>query len=326
MPNSEIPHDDDRDHGLDAISARDEHSTETGSQADLAPMANVAAGDSVSAPRQFTADEVVNLLVRAIHDLTAAGKVPIAAGVGARMRLLEPQYTAATTEFGTFRAIVAAGEARGLVVVESGENDLVVRAVADEPSPAQYRITLRPDLWRALLDWEPTARYLFNRVTKQSRPSLAVASGDDVLIASITREIQIEWMRRFADTQVTPSVRSELIAALDSEHPTHAFSTALGSSDTIRRRWKRHLRQCAIDHAIAWGRSNKIELSDLVAPVEPRPAISPTPASRESVADETSHPGLSEDELLRQRLLTTIATLPLSELLQLRIPLQYTLR
>src|SRR5690606_16619711 len=123
-------------------------------------------------PRQFTADEAVTFLTRAVVELHETGRATKAAGVSARMRRIDPAFSLDRTPFSSFRSIIEAAVARDLVSAERGASDFELRpvsAASNETVPASNaRTTLRSDLWRALLDWTPGVRHGFNRASKNT--------------------------------------------------------------------------------------------------------------------------------------------------------------
>lgn len=290
---------------------------EPGSQASRHKIRSGTAGDgSQDAPRQFTAEEVLQLLVKAVSSVEAAGKIPMAAGVAARMRVIEPAFSMDQTEFSSFRQITQAAEAAGLVDASRGANDYVLK-LRPRNEPVKFQgATLHPDLWRAIQDWTEGVSYAFDRTTHRTAPITDVVPEGTVQIPAVDRDQTIGWMREFAARRDGEQLTA-LNAALDEGDPVAAFHRVIRATDDLKRRWNRHLRRRVLDTAVAWASENAISLPDIFLPTHS--ATSPLSPVRVDAVESL------EDEALRRRIIDVLGALPLHELLRLPIPLEYSL-
>lgn len=315
----------DRDSGPQVTSTGAPKTSKIGSQAPPSTSSG-AAGDGENPPRQFTADEAVTLLTRAVTELHETGRATKAAGVSARMRRMDPAFSIDRTPFSSFRGVIEAAVARNLVSAERGASDFELRPVSSAsndtvPSASNARTTLRPDLWRALLDWTPNVRHGFNRASKNTISLGETVPDDTVLVPSVSRDERVSWMTAFTEEEADLAVKSSLAEGLASDDPASGFMSAVRSSTTLQRRWKRVLRGKILARAEEWAAANTIPPDDMYVasrPTTPRPVVtppSPVPSAGDSGSEDT-----------RERILAMLSTLPLHELLKLRIPLEYTLR
>lgn len=286
------------------------------------PAAQISgsAGEA-SPPQQSFSRASDDLLLQAIRTLLGRNASPFAAGVYGLMRQLEPTFTFDGAGFKSFRAYLNDATSRGLVTLSPAPrgNDVVVAEASASGDrsvhPLVSATTLRKDLWDAFVDWNPQANYVFRRAANEVAALGPRESGGDgaVRINSARREDQLAWMRELADSTTDPQVREELDVALRGEEPARDFSRVLRERASVGRAWKRHLRRQILDRAAMWAYENGLPQSVL------QPAASKElPSTRESIAEE--------DSAARARVLAILADLPLSELLKLRIPLEYALR
>lgn len=282
---------------------------EPGSQASPISKSGTAGAESQDAPRQFTADEVFRILVEAVAALEAAGKPAIAAGVSARMRMVQPGFSVENTEFSSFRDLTRAAEAAGFVDAIRGANDFVLKLRTPAVRPVQGA-TLRPDLWRAIQDWTGGVTYAFDRVTHRTEPVGGRIPAHAVLAPSVNKATTVEWMSQFAAKQ-RADIRATLEAGLSEEDPVAGFQRAVKATDGLRRRWNGFLRDMVLGIAAVWASENQIPRSDIFVPTESGRPAAPRPTT--------------EDEALRQRILDILKSMPLHELLRLPIPLEHAL-
>jgi len=269
------------------------------------------------------------LLLDALGALAWKGDTHAAAGIYARMKRIDPTFSFEQEGFRSFRQLLEAAERAQLVGVvrAPGASDLTVRATvptSTSPSIARSPATnmrINPELWRALLDWEPSARYLFNRA--QGRPIKSANLAEDennVLVPSISREEQLEWMHEFASAQENEDVKQVLLSALDEDVPVRGFSRAVRSLEVAGRRWKRYLKKRVLDRATTWATAQSIPISVIESVEAPMKAEDPTSHSAypaEAVTDEAA---------MKSRVLNILSAMPLSELLRLPIPVEFALK
>ncbi|WP_152427331.1 hypothetical protein [Curtobacterium flaccumfaciens] len=236
------------------------------------------------------------------------------------MRQLDRSHTIKDAGLKSFRDLLDVAVDRGLISLDRGPSDFTVRIATPLAPPAGGRPqSLRRDLWSAILDWSPDARYAFDRLTRNTERAEGPVSADQVIVPTLSKEHHVQWMADFAAAESNRSDQSPLVATMSTENPAASFAAALGANEPANRRWKRHLRHRVIDRALSWSEENHIPVSDISAPVG-APSIEAPSQARPAAPNDAA------DEQLREQILSLLHTLPLHELLHLRIPVGYTLR
>lgn len=283
---------------------------DTGGQAPrLTDSSGTAGAADSEAPRQFSSEEALNLLVAAVTALEEGGKQPVAAGVSARMKTIRRDFSLQRTEFTRFRQLLDLAVRRGLIEVRQGEDDLAV-SLCSRAEPVRVRgEMLRTDLWRALVDWSGGPRYVYRPSAKTTSVLTGELAANDVLVPSLSDEERSDWISQFVQSQ-SPDEKAQLEAAVS----VGGFRELVRASEPLKRRWSRYLRRRVLDRATEWAAANGIPESDIFV-------SSPKPSRPIVTAGAPKG-----DDALRQRVLETLSTMPLHELLRLPIPLEYTLR
>lgn len=293
-----------------------EQSEDSGVNGPRATKTLGAAGDENSTLQQHPNFDAFDLLVSVLKDLSSRNPTPTAAGVYSRMRNVFPEFTYGAAGFASFRAMLNEAEGRGMVVVERAANasDVTVRLsglkaeIATALDPRLERLS--DDLWRAMLDWKVDAEYAFDRATR--RTLRGPESASSVKTPSVSKETQIGWMKEFAALE-KGEVAEALLAGLAEQDPAHGFGRAVRQFIPASRRWKRYLQDHVLLRARTWAAENGIPLSDLSNGM-PRLTKEPVLAAR-----------TESDEALRSRVLDVLVRMPLSELLRLPIPIEYSI-
>lgn len=294
-------------------------SENVGADAPATQISGPAGG--ITSPQQGHPRPSDDLLLQAIRTLLARNSRPFAAGVYGLMRQIEPTFTFDSVGFPSFRAYLSDAANRGVVTFSPaprGSDVVVAEASGSGASQRPALITattLRKDLWDAFVDWSNESNYVFRPMTNEVVALMPGQSGGDgaVRIPSASRDDQLVWMRELADSETSAPVKDELDAALREDQPTRAFARVLRERTSVGRAWKRHLRRRILSRASQWAEENGLPESVL------QPAKVQEPSSRREATT-------NEDQAARDRILAILADLPLSELLKLRIPLEYALR
>ena len=179
---------------------------------------------------------------------------------------------------------------------------VTLRGVHQESEPASEstRTRVRPDLWRAVMDFSRDARYVWDNDERVAKPAGdSVTSGPDM--PTITTEQFTRWKQAFAD------------GVDDAEQDTrfkdwveHLRPASFLAAD-VRHRWNDHLKKEVENHLIAWFQRQNLPLpADLV---EKRPGVVRTP-----------------DEELRRRLTACLHSMTMDELERVQIPSSVLLR
>lgn len=137
------------------------------------------------------------------------------------------------------------------------------------------------------------------------------------MIEPVSRETQIEWRRRFAEEQ-PDNVKGALLSALTGtgNTPFNDFARRLRENPPVMQAWNRYLQKIITDQVAAWATANNI-------PSE-RWSGGPSRSYIEgSLAGTVSRPqSISQ----RAELYNLFDSLPIEDLLQLRVPLEWVLK
>ncbi|MFS4504927.1 UPF0158 family protein [Clavibacter sp. Sh2141] len=304
-----------------------ENLSDSGGLATSLPNPHSVAGEGlIEPPQQLSSEEIFSALSVALSDLETSGARPMAAGVSARMRTLDPSFSLDRTPYKTFRRLLLAAEATGLVkTIDRPDNsDVEVWLSSSNATPAESPEApptlrhLNDDLWKAMMDWSPTARYVFNRKTcRTSKTDAALfESTDNIEVDRITKESQLVWMHSFAQEQEEGASRQHLTQALQSSEPVQSFGAAIKLSPSVARKWKRYLQTQVLQWASRWADANSVALKDIER------AAGSAVKQRTVITQGNDH----GDQDIRARIFELLELLPTSDLLRLPIPVEYALR
>lgn len=310
--------------------------SKTGSIASSASKTQSQAGRVIPAQPDFLSFD--SLLVRALESFGPERPRLAAAGVYSRMRNLDPAFTYRAAGFSSFRNLLETAEARGTVIVDrpEGASDVFVRSAdgglpldADEPQGGDGTriIHVNDDLWRALLDWRPEARYAFDRETGRTAATRARdLDAAQIVVPSVSQEQHRTWMAAFADSDEAGEYGDILKQALEVDAPVQAFSRALRDSQWLGRQWKRFLKKRVVDHVMIWADANEIPYS-AIEKVRARSSnrVGVTAPGVTPSSSALSSGGETPDAAVRARILAILQAMPTSELMRLSIPVEYAL-
>lgn len=297
------------------------HEANSGSQLPDVHELSIA-GAANEPPQQYSKAQVFALLVEALDSFPPDRRPHPAAGVGARMRHIDPNFTQIASGFSSFRDIVrAAADAQYVRVVASeGRNDVKIdlaRGVSSGSHGAQIRALehVNDDLWRALINWDTSKTFAYDRELRRPVALSGPPTASDLLLPVTSRGDQLEWMREFAEAEADADIRQELEAGLATSEPVRGFSAVIRAQKGVDRRWKRHLRTRVLDRATAWAREAGIPLEDLEAASQKNDPRAGATRTAELTAQD-----------MRGQVLAILEQLPTSELLRLPIPVEYALK
>ena len=311
MPNS-LRKNDNRESGPETREASVAPSPKNEAQALDADLVGRAVGEaSHDAPRQLTDPEVFDILVKAIRELEDSGKVPTAAGVSARMRIVDKDFSLTKTRFSTFRDATKAAEKSQIVESTRASSDYILRLT----TPRDYHgMTLRPDLWHGIQDWTPDIRYEFDRVTRRTKViESGYCSPTSMIVPSADKALFLNWIEDFGLGNAS-EVAEITKAALADVDPIASFHRALRDRPAAKRQWNRQLRTNVLSVASKWAVENGIPQMDIFQ--------TPATSSADHVEDNSQD---STDDDLRRRIMVVLEAMPVHELLRLPIPLEYSL-
>jgi hypothetical protein len=286
------------------------------------------------------------LLAEVVRDAHVAGRRCIAASLKpALQRRSNGGFSESRLGFETFRQFLRAAEAQGVITTRpSSGGDVEVALPAAQTSdptvagsaqgdpaigPGQR---IRPDLWRAWVEWSTDLARVFDRQTGEARlypaeerpyeaeawAALRREMRDNparfVAIEPTTPEDTLQRMRQFAEEQ-SDSVRERLVAALGDEQPAARFTALVRSEPELAKAWH-FVRAQQIAGAITeWCRRNDVNV-DFLEAARPRAGRVPSMERREASS-------WGSEEELRELVLAAVRKMPVGDLLRLPIALEY---
>lgn len=292
-------------------------------------------------PSRRAPDSWFPLLRSVVEELEQRGRVPRAAGVSARMRQRDPQFSPDRTEMKSFRGFLERAAAAGVISFERSPDgaDFVIRSGAATGNSATSE-WVRQDVWRAALDWSPESNYALEQMTGavlKLQPGVAASAGQCV-IPRFDRAAHLRWMREFANNMADGEAKSDLLLTLEREDPIQEFNKVVRSSRPIWKAWRRDWRQRITAGLVEWANRSGIALAELM-PVSA--SMQPSPTSR-SLLEQASigRDGLSAQRQLdeadvgtrlgdvdvRRIVVRAIERMPLADVLRLPIPIEYMIQ
>jgi hypothetical protein len=138
-----------------------------------------------------------------------------------------------------------------------------------------------------------------------------------IVIEPIAREVQVEWRRNFAQEQPDP-VRGTLLAALDGVGTAvfNEFARRLRENPSVMHTWNRYLQKQVTDRVAQWAAANGVSEDRWCSGISRSDDVS----SREPMPTKTHSIGQ------RAELYNFLDSVPIEDLLQLRVPLDWVLK
>jgi hypothetical protein len=274
------------------------------------------------------------MLRSTVEEMVARGATTFAAGVAARIKQNDPDFSVRDLGFSSFKAFLQAASDEAFVIVTrpTGASDVFVSlpstdANALTPSPEATRY-LRSDIWRALTS--PRSEALFWDTTKSrltGERQVGAESATAELKPIPTDEI-VGWMTAFVRALSESEVSAALADALTSSRPVDSFKSVVRSNQGIARKWGKFYREHVVRHALSWAEANDIQRAQIVDGPRPGPVAAPTggsevvPAKAASTSADLTV-GSDYEALVRSKVADAIQRMPLPDLLRLPVPAQY---
>jgi len=206
------------------------------------------------------------------------------------------------------------------VQIRIGSDMLLAPATAGDLLSAYARPLprLRRDFWRAFIEFPiaGTIRLYDTTEDKIIVEELPTAR-KGVVIDPVSREIQLAWRKAFAQEQ-PDSVKGPLLGSLEGEGTAifNEFARRLRENPTVMHAWNRFLQKQITDHVGAWATANEVPEERWCSGTSRSndgPAKEPMPTKTHSIGQ-------------RAELYNFLDNLPIEDLLQLRVPLEWVLK
>jgi hypothetical protein len=206
------------------------------------------------------------------------------------------------------------------VQIRIGSDMLLAPATAGDLLSAYARPLprLRRDFWRAFIEFPvPGTTRLYDSEEDKIVVEQAPTTRKGIVIEPVLRETQVAWRRAFAEEQ-PEAVKGELIAALGGTGTAvfNEFARRLRENPNVMHAWNRFLQKQITDQVAAWATTNGVP--------EER-WCSGTSRSDEGPAKEAM-PTKTHSIGQRAELYNFLDNLPIEDLLQLRVPLEWVLK
>ena len=292
--------------------------------------------------------------MQAVRDLHARGRTTTAAGVKSEMRRLSAQgFDESRLGYPRFRDFLQEAQRLGAVVVvapSSPGRDAIVALPGDALPPTVKRKLVRPDLWRAFIDWTPGMLRVYDRSTDRAvcvstepapleptynteiRDQVKRNSAGFIQITPVSPDEQMEWAKSFVETLASgsDSAAEQLASALDQPKPLGAFTALIKLDSQLAGDWARWRETRLVREIRAWSELNGLRLE---------PYVSTTTASRGADVVKHHHSAFntsssyltSANDLevdlapIRDKILAALSRMPTADLLRLSIPAEYLL-
>lgn len=177
---------------------------------------------------------------------------------------------------------------------------------------------LRRDFWRAFIEFPiPNTVRLYDTAEDKIFVDPAPSVRKGIVIEPIPKEAQIGWRRSFAEEQAE-NVKGALMASLEGTGTAvfNEFSRRLRENPTVMHAWNRYLQKQVTDRVAEWAVTNAVS--------EDR-WCSGTSRGEEGTSKEP-RPLKSHSIGQRAELYNFLDSVPLEDLLQLRVPLDWVLK
>lgn len=166
-------------------------------------------------------DQALDVLVQAISQLQQeSADPPTASEVHVRMRSLTyGGFRYSELGYKRFRDFLVLGEERGLIQVDrTRTGDIGVSLTSDAVPPFASHAAIRPDLWRAAVDWTPGLLRIYELAEDkvhliperqapleperiaQTRARYEKAPDEFTVVPNVEIQTQLTWMREFAES------------------------------------------------------------------------------------------------------------------------------
>jgi hypothetical protein len=206
------------------------------------------------------------------------------------------------------------------IQIRIGSDMLLAPSGATETLSAYARPLprLRRDFWRAFIEFPvPSTVRLYDEAEDKILYEDTTTQRKGILIEPVSRDTQIQWRRQFAEEQ-PDNIKGALLSALDGfgSSPFNDFARRLRENPAVSKAWNRYLQKLITDQVVAWAAANNIP-----------PERWSGGASRTSIGGALAETGDRPQNISqRAELYNLFDSLPIEDLLQLRVPLGWLLK
>ena len=264
------------------------------------------------------------MLLRVVNKFYAERHSPLPGAFVKAQVLIEAQNTGGTfseRELGFRRFIDFIKQVPEIAIQGRSGSDILLAPVTAAEILAAYAgplPRLRRDFWRAFIEFpvEGTIR-LYDPDEDKILHVEAGTQRPGIVLEPATRETQLQWRRTFAEEQSDP-IKQRLLEAVNG--PGNAvfneFARRIRENVAVSRAWNRYLQKQITDHVAGWAAKNGIAEERWIAPAQGLRAF------------RTSGEAASKPQNVSQRadLYNFFDQLPIEDLLQLRVPLEWILK
>jgi Uncharacterised protein family (UPF0158) len=206
--------------------------------------------------------DALKVLANAVSTLYAeGGRPPTASEVRLEMkRQTYGGFDPKIIGFKRFRDFLSMAATEGHIRLDaSRRGDLAVLLPGEKDRTTDWTQYIRPDLWRAFVDWDPRMLRFYDKEAgkavmlpkepapfeperfRKLRGQLSEDSGRFLEIRPVEMTMQLAWMREYAEKVADNSLRPLLLSALDQSKPLKFFVDVLRTAPTALRSWHRYL-------------------------------------------------------------------------------------
>lgn len=288
------------------------------------------------------------LLRTIVDDLTAAGRRSFAAGLKPRLQSLSNgEFAETRLGFPTFKSFLEAAEEAGVVELRRTPSDLMVVPARSTPGrqgapPARHAggvlgpgKRIRPDLWRAWVEWSSELKRFYDRATDRvmffldkedvNQPEALVSARRQVVeepdryieIEPIGAHATVDAMREFAGSWPDEDERRAMLDALTAPNPERAavsFTRFLRVHSSISSAWHVARMQQVASAIATWCQQHGVSTNYIV-----------DTSSGPRIPSSTAVPGRIDEDQLRSRIVNAVQRMTLADLLRLPIPAEFLL-
>lgn len=205
------------------------------------------------------------------------------------------------------------------VQIRIGSDMLLAPATAGDLLSAYARPLprLRRDFWRAFIEFPvPNTVRLYDTAEDKIFVAASPSARKGIVIEPIAKETQIAWRKSFAEEQ-PENVKGVLLASLEAPGTAvfNEFSRRLRENPNVMHAWNRYLQKQVTDTVAEWAVANDVQEERWCSGT-----------SRGEDASKEPAPLKTHSIGQRAELYNFLDSVPLEDLLQLRVPLDWVLK